>query len=514
MKKIKLSTLALFITVASFGQRLRYEKVDSLSAIINNLQAKAAGLTYTDGAGAEHVLSFPEENFKVYYYNLLGNTSVYKKNGSKETLELTENIDFSKAVSITIQSYVNGVARVQVDFPTNIIKTQVFTDGASVEVRNAWVVNLFAAQDYMKLYNDLVTLAHYLKKEKKSFNYQPEELAAKWKKAMDEKSVSGLKNILSSYPNTLYDVQLKKDIQALEKMEAEERQRQEAIRIENERSRQLKEAERIRAEELRQQRLAEEARQAKLKRVGFSAFRLGYLMPTSTESTSLSPVPDYIKNTNSGSMLLTGSSSTPFTFPFAEGRFGLETGASGGFTFNAHLEFINKHLPKFIGFGLPIDLNVAVMRYDWEPLAADAGLYSFLYEGAKHNPFVVISAGMGLSLSLHPADYVFFDFYARPDFYLTTGGNYLAKGSVGNFNYSVAATISDDATGFAHAYGVHFRYKHLLLGFEIKENVVNDTYFNERNLMSDQLLNLDFKYPVDAPGLNLNFRQVSLGYVF
>jgi hypothetical protein len=517
MKKIAITIVLCLLIISSIcAQQMPYEKLEELSTAISKLQFITNGLTYNDDK-SEYQISFPDANFQVAYHNLLSTNAVYKKSNGKEILYVTEDIDLSTVISGKIISTASRLAQVHLEFPLNSIATQEFENGELIGTKEVSSLDFFVNEDYWSLYSEMIKLCNYLKKEKDTFNYDVEEIATIWSRTLNKKSIVGFRNFIKNYPNTLYITQAETEIRLIEKADLAENNRLEQIQIEKERISFIKEANRIEAEKKLLARIAEEARLKKLRNVGFGALRIGYVSSTSTESKSLISIPTYISKINNN-QLLNGSTSAPFSAPYSQGQFGLKTGFSAGFTGINHLEFINKNMPSRIGFGMPMDFNVAMMRYSWTGLGNDAGAYKFLYSDAQYGLWGVASIGVGLSLSIRPTDHIFIDLIARPDFYLTTGGKYHTEGTKGTTSYVIETSRSDNSLGFGHTLGINFRFKKLILGFEMRQGIIDNKHFiedfqiNETN-PKDMWTSND-QYNVITSGLNLNYSNMSLGTVF
>src|SRR5690349_15531415 len=134
MKKLVLTVIAFLGSVPSFAQSLPFEKLDSISIAISQWQKQTEGQFYIDQNGEIYELSFPAENFKVWSYNKLASHAVYKKQGNREVLALTDNVDFGKASSVTTAESYNGeISYIKVSFPEGSLKTQIIEKGKVVE---------------------------------------------------------------------------------------------------------------------------------------------------------------------------------------------------------------------------------------------------------------------------------------------------------------------------------------------------------------------------------------------
>lgn len=493
---MKSIVLFIFITFsfAARAQKIPYEKIDLLSDEINRLQLTAEGLKYTEG-NESYQTSFAVENFKVYYNDLLLTHSVYKKSGNKEVMELTENIDLSKVTAIRKLTSSNDIGRVLLEFPANSIKKQVYENGELIKTTSSNSIDVYAGKQLYDLYEKIVLLSHSLKKEKNNFSYNVEEVTTSWKVVKETNSLNSYQSFLKKHPNTLFESEVKNLVALKEREIQEEKDRLEKIRVEKEKIRIAEELERARIEQERLAAIAEEVRKKALRNIEFGSFRIGYVMPTDEMSKSLASDPS-----------LTGS----FSVPYRTGGFGLDHGLNAGFTGIVNLEFINRHTPSWIGIGLPMDLNFALMKYSWKPLGKDMESYAFMYEDAKYGMWGVLSAGIGLSVTVHPAKSLFIDILARPDFYLTTGGKYTVEGEGGGVDYNVETKRTDNSSGIGKTIGLNIRYKRIILGFEARQDIEDKAEWKERiQSGSSNTLNV-----VLHPALNLDHMQMTIGYKF
>lgn len=128
MKKITVAAFLAFWSVISFAQVVPFETLQSFSKEINDFQKNANGKIYADGQ-AYYEVSFPETSFNVNFHNQLATKVVYKKNGDKETLEVTENIDFSQATEFKDMAYGGLVGTIRIYFPVGSVKTKYYENG-------------------------------------------------------------------------------------------------------------------------------------------------------------------------------------------------------------------------------------------------------------------------------------------------------------------------------------------------------------------------------------------------
>ncbi len=132
MKKLIAIYILFHTSFVCLAQDMPFEKLDSLSTIISGLQLSANNYGYMEDDKI-YTISFPQENFKVYAHDLLATHAVYKMNNGKETLELTENVDITKANHLVYGSINDELLYVNLYFPDGYLKTKVLEDGEIVD---------------------------------------------------------------------------------------------------------------------------------------------------------------------------------------------------------------------------------------------------------------------------------------------------------------------------------------------------------------------------------------------
>lgn len=159
--------VTLSLNIFLHAQNIPYEKLDSISDGISKLQSEMDGKRYYDSA-ANFEMSFPEINFKVNFYNQLACRAIYKKNGNKESLSLTENIDLSKAIGIVSYSINKEFIKVSLYFPKEYLKTQIIEDGKVVNTITQEWIDFFCTNDKhtLSISKALFYLCTRMKKEK------------------------------------------------------------------------------------------------------------------------------------------------------------------------------------------------------------------------------------------------------------------------------------------------------------------------------------------------------------
>jgi|GEM_PF-111975 len=140
MKKIY---FLLLIAISFFikAQDITYEKIDSISADISQYQLKSENLFYNDGKDS-YELSFPENNFQIFYSTKKATKVVNKRIGDKEFICITENIDLSKADEVFRVQYPGQAGVVRINFPEGV-KTQIYTNGIYTDTIREYYLEFF-----------------------------------------------------------------------------------------------------------------------------------------------------------------------------------------------------------------------------------------------------------------------------------------------------------------------------------------------------------------------------------
>lgn len=494
MRNIIMTSLLLFVSLAAKAQGITYEKLDSAAQYLCKRQFAANDKNYIEN-GKTIKVSFPIENFNVLYSDLLTTNVVYKLTDGHEIMELAENIDLAEVKSINLISENNDLFVYRLEFPANRIQLQIYEDGKFSRLKNVSEIHLYATGNKWTFYDEMVKLCETLQNQKNKNGYNVTVMSKDWWDAKSKNTITSYQTFWNKYPSSLYIAVTKTLLEAKKKEIQDEKDRLEKIRLEDIRIQEEK-------DRLEKERLAiiAEAKRVKAERnIGFVSIRAGYVMPSNENSKKISGTPSVMLNSS-------------LTSPYTTGQFGLKPGFNAGLTGMINLEFINKNMPSWVGIGIPVDLNVAMMPYKWEEIKTNS-TNNFVFQDAKNNFWGVASVGAGLSISFHPSKKTFIDIIARPDFYGTFGGNYKANATDGSGNYNIKTQrrsgSGGDSFGWAKTAGLNVRYKRILVGFEVKDGIVDKAEFTERieNLGSGSL-------PIKNAGLNLDYMQFTFGYIF
>jgi hypothetical protein len=219
MKKIIILLTFMLHTIISLqAQTVSYEKLDSITSEISKMQSEVNGKTYNNG-GYEFELSFPEENFKVFYHNQIASNAIYKKQNGKELLYLTENIDFSKATGYVFGITNNDIQFLRVYFPAAYLKTQLYENGVLVntiseESLEFFMINKNVDKTIFDYLLDLITSLQIAK------GLTTEAEISNQKKDYDSTLyISDAQKFILKYPSSIHNLHLKTSIKQLEEAE-------------------------------------------------------------------------------------------------------------------------------------------------------------------------------------------------------------------------------------------------------------------------------------------------------
>lgn len=492
MKSVFLAAALVLVSSAVKAQDVTYEKLDSVSQYINRMQLAANDKSYVANNQTIKV-SFSRQNFRLFYNDFLATHVVYKSKDGGEIMELAEKIDLADVKTITLLSDYNRLYVYRLTFPASRIAVQVYEEGKFTGVKKVSEIDLYATGDKWAFYNEVVKLCETLQNRKNKNGYNVAVMSRDWLDAKARNTVTGYQTFCSKYPASLYIPVTKTLLEAQKKQLEEEKERLEKIRLENVRIQEEKD----RQEKERLAIIAEAARVKAERNIGFFSVRAGYVIPTHEDSKKVSGTPSVILNSAAAS-------------PYTTGAFGLKPGFSVGLNGIINLEFINKNLPSWVGVGVPVDVTVAMMQYNWDAINTNT-TNSYVYQNAKYGLWGAASAGAGLSVTFHPCKKTFIDIIARPDFYGTFGGNYKANATNGSGNFTIKTERGSGSTGdsfsWAKTIGLSVRYKKVLLGFELKDGIADKAEFTER-------IENTGSYTIKNAGLNLNYMQFAFGYIF
>ena|GEM_PF-5708064 len=185
-----------------------YEWADSLSSSISALERQIEGKVYKD-AGGISTLSFPGENFKVYFHDKLGAKAFYMASSDREILILTENIDFSKVTGMSISEDPNNVSYIQLHFPAGHLKVQFIENGVVIQTStdiNAleFYCRYGTVDDTRKMVDLLYGLCLGLKVEKGELTaQQAKQQQGMWKEAVAKNTPAAYYDFVQKFPNTI-----------------------------------------------------------------------------------------------------------------------------------------------------------------------------------------------------------------------------------------------------------------------------------------------------------------------
>lgn len=486
MKKYLILVAIIFNSFLIFAQKVPFEKLEEFSKFVSKQESLCNDLTYTEESNT-YKISFSNTSFMVSFANQLATRAIYRELNGVESFYLTESVDLSKATGILYTEPINGLYRIKLYFPTNSLKTKIFINGAEKETIYEDYLEFYSKQTTSKngkiIFNGFYDLCVDFQKEKGLITQKNIDAE------MLDWNSSNYTIFIKKHPNSLLRLQAKEIIRKDDEIAREkrrlqyledERQRQIAIEVENEKK--------------------EEKRLAEIRDVSFGAFRIGVSTAIDEMATTLpSNVPNPIVS---------------IATPFETGKLGLQSGYCAGFTGIAQFVNLNKKLPSRIGLGIYLDFNFNMLKYSWEKFGASSGETAVLYTKATYSPFYIVSAGIGLSFSTRPiGDHLFIDFFASPDFYMSSGGDYEVNTSIKGNTYNIKVARVNANVGIGIATGVNFRYKHLILGVNWHKKTIDRQELNEYITIERQFSD-DYSSNKVTPELNLSSRSFTIGYVF
>lgn len=144
------------LAFAQKEQILTYEKFDELSKTISDLQMKKTDLKI-DGQD----ISFPKDNFKIFYSDKLGTYSLNMTLNGQQYLVLCEDIDFSKAIGLFTDN-----ETIHVMFPENHLNLQLYGDQGNANTSEINSLQFYTNSDtdreiMFKAVYDLIILMKY-----------------------------------------------------------------------------------------------------------------------------------------------------------------------------------------------------------------------------------------------------------------------------------------------------------------------------------------------------------------
>ncbi|MGN6421481.1 MAG: hypothetical protein ACTHMC_28460 [Pseudobacter sp.] len=218
MKRIAVLIIFILSVSLSWAQEISSRSLDSLSALISKNQSRAEGLPYKINENDPQTLSFPKENFRIWYYNKLATHAVRKTSGNKEILEITEDIDLSKAYHLGFHHfYFHGSSPVytyRIWFPANEIQTQIYENGKLVRKETRSHIDIIdlrsarnerSSSDYHKAYLTLGYTINLLMNAKTQSGYDLQQINNDLIASMDENEEEEYLNFQQKYPQSIYN---------------------------------------------------------------------------------------------------------------------------------------------------------------------------------------------------------------------------------------------------------------------------------------------------------------------
>lgn len=223
MKKLTIIITLLFTVSTLKAQSVPYERLEIFSKNISKKQFEANGKTYNDGK-TDYEISFPEENFTIYFNSQLATNVVYKKSNNKELMYLTENISLGRVVGFTSGIIDNNIVVWKIDFGKFNLTTQIFDNGKLINttISNELILYEYKNADKEKTESSfLVYFSHICNTMKKSVGMITDlALKAEEKDWLDE-SIT-MDNFVKTHPNSVRSMQLKHLIENKKRKELNE----------------------------------------------------------------------------------------------------------------------------------------------------------------------------------------------------------------------------------------------------------------------------------------------------
>lgn len=223
MKKLTIIITLLFTVSTLKAQSVPYERLEIFSKNISKKQFEANGKTYNDGK-TNYEISFPEENFTIYFNSQLATNVVYKKSNNKELMYLTENISLGRVVGFTSGIIDNNIVVWKIDFGKFNLTTQIFDNGKLINttISNELILYEYKNADKEKTESSfLVYFSHICNTMKKSIGMITDlALKSEDKDWLDE-SIT-MDNFVKTHPNSVRSMQLKHLIENKKRKELNE----------------------------------------------------------------------------------------------------------------------------------------------------------------------------------------------------------------------------------------------------------------------------------------------------
>jgi hypothetical protein len=220
MKKLFIIITSLFTIITLKAQDVPYEKLEKFSKEISKLQFDANGKTYNDGK-TDYEISFPEENFRIFFNNQLATNVVYKKSNNKELMYLTENISLGRVVGFTLVIRDNNIIVWKIDFGKFNVTTQIFDNGklTGTTLSNELIlyeyINSNSKASVPSFFNSFPELCNTMKK---SIGMITDEAIETENKDWEDKYLTSA-DFVKKYPNSLRTMQVKLTIENNKKNE-------------------------------------------------------------------------------------------------------------------------------------------------------------------------------------------------------------------------------------------------------------------------------------------------------
>jgi len=151
--------LLMSLPCYSQTKNISYKKLDSLSSIINDIQARS-NRQYKTGDGSTIENNSSKEDFRIYAHNYLSDFTHNQKVNGREEMWINTNVDLSKSDGVWFQRILDqDVFVIYVHFPSNLhIDRRRLSDGELLNIKTHSVELLCNAKDLSTLFFTMARL--------------------------------------------------------------------------------------------------------------------------------------------------------------------------------------------------------------------------------------------------------------------------------------------------------------------------------------------------------------------
>ncbi|WP_034258657.1 hypothetical protein [Altibacter lentus] len=195
MKQLTTLSLYFIFVLTACAQAVDYEKLDSITANISQMQRSATNFGFVENDKI-YSLGFPDDNFHLYVHNLLATHAVYKTNNGKALLYLSEKIDITKANHIVYGNLTPELLYTRLYFPDDHIKTKVYENGEIVDFLHPKYIEFYkSVENNISAVSNITALYGLLQKASGKIT---EEILVQERKDWDQLTMTAYQE---KYPN-------------------------------------------------------------------------------------------------------------------------------------------------------------------------------------------------------------------------------------------------------------------------------------------------------------------------